>query len=388
MLFLNMLRWLRGTVGFIITGAFPERLITSCQRKGIAVWGAKRKNDSIEAKTYAANYKKLRPIAKSDSLRIRLTEKRGLFLYKRRFLRRKGLVLGAITAVILLIFASNRIWRIEVSGCDEQMAEEIISELADAGIKRGIRRKSIDARTAQRKMRLNDDRLAWIALNIVGSTLYVQLSELEPVPELIDPDDRVANIIAECDGQIKYLEIYDGKAMVQVGETVSRGDLIVSGIMEDQYGKKQFKFARAKVMAQCYDKTSVIVSLSQPIWEICGEPKKEYSLRINGEWRRLFGKAPDAACKVTEEIKKHQLFEIAIREYTPVLLKKSELTEREAKEMAIKLLTKNESGGEKVISRQREGHIQGENYILTELKLVEKDIAKTSEIMWVRENES
>ena len=116
-------------------------------------------------------------------------------------------------------------------------------------------------------------------------------------------------------------------------------------------------------------------------------PEGAYSLRINGEWRKIFGKTPDVACKVTEEIKKHQLFEIAIREYTPVLLKKSELTEREAKEMAIKLLTKNENGGEKVISRQREGHIQGENYILTELKLVEKDIAKTSEIMWVRENE-
>lgn len=381
MLFLNILRWIRGTVGFIIIGTFPERLITACQQMGIAVWSAKRKNDGIEAKTYAADYKKLRPIARENRVRVRLTEKRGLFLYRKRFFRRKGLVLGAVTAAALMIFASARIWRIEVIGCDSDTAREITDELLAEGIKLGIKKKEIDAKTEQRKMRLNDDRISWIALNVVGSTLYVRLSEQTPAPSRIDPDDRVANIIAECDGQIKYLEIYDGKAMVEVGETVSRGDIIVSGIMEDQYGKKQFKFSRAKVMAQCYQKRDVAVNLSQPVWEKSGGPKKSYSVEFNGKSYRLFGKAPDSACKITAEREQKAFFTLVTTEYTPVILKKITLSEREAKEKAIEILEKNEIGEEKVISRRRQGRLVGNSYILTEQKLVEKDIAKTAEII-------
>lgn len=380
MLFLNILRWLRGTVGFIITGAFPERLITACQQMGIAVWSAKRKNDAIEAKTYAADYKKLRPIAKKTRVRIRLTEKRGFFIYRKRFFRRKGLVLGAAAAAMLMVLASARIWRIEVIGCDDNTAREIREELFEQGIKLGIKKKSIDAKTEQRKMRLFDDRISWIALNVIGSTLYVELSEQTPAPEPIDPDDRVANIIAECDGQIKYLEIYDGKAMVEVGETVSRGDIIVSGIMEDQYGKKQFKFARAKVMAQCYEKRDVVVSLSQPMWEKSGRAKRCFSIEFNGKSYPLFGKVPDSACKISASREEKAFFTLVTTEYTPVRLKKITLSEREAKERAMELLEKNENSGQKVISRQRQGRLVGSSYILTEQKLVEKDIAKTAEI--------
>ena len=53
MFLLTWLRWLRGTVTFLITGAFPERLVNLCIRSRLPVWGVSRRKDGLIAHTYA-----------------------------------------------------------------------------------------------------------------------------------------------------------------------------------------------------------------------------------------------------------------------------------------------------------------------------------------------
>ena len=88
MFLLTWLRWLRGTVTFLITGAFSERLVNLCIRSRLPVWGVSRRKDGLIAHTYARQYRRLRPMARASRTKIRVRERRGLPFWQYRYRHR------------------------------------------------------------------------------------------------------------------------------------------------------------------------------------------------------------------------------------------------------------------------------------------------------------
>ena len=384
---LSLIRWLRGTVTFIIRGAFPERLISCCQRKGITVWNVKPKADGLSADSYAANYKKLRKCAKNSSVKIRIIEKRGAFVLLHRHRKRKGVIIGIVAAIALIVFCSTRVWNIEVSGCSDELCNAVIYQLRQNGVAIGCAKSKIDVKDLQKSLMLEDKRIAWIAINIVGSTAFIEVSETKDPPETIDPSEKVANIVAACDGQIKYLEVYDGQPMVKVGETVSKGDIIVSGIMEDKYGKKQMKYARAKVIARVNEEITVKVPLEQTVWQQCGSGRQKWYLSMDDKLLPIsFGKVPSGAYSVEEDKRSMLFFDIIKKTYTPQIQQQIKMTEKQAKEFAVKQLDQHDvdHDSQKIISRSRKAQLLNGMYTVTERRELERDIAKTVEIEWIK----
>ncbi len=387
MFLLVLVRWLRGTVTFLITGAFPEKLINLCLRNGLPVWGIRHLPQGIEASTHAENYFRLRPMARQSGTKVRIQKKSGLWVYRHRYRRRKGFLAGLLCAVLALIVASQFVWRVDINGCVTISEEELRGELAELGVKPGVLSGKIDARTLQQQMRLRDGRIAWIAINIVGSTAQVELRERDIPPDPIDPDDRVGNIVAACDGQIRYMEVYEGESVVKIGDTVSAGDIIVSGIMEDQYGNRQFKYARAKVVAHAYEDHDVRVPLKQPVWVPNGDPKTKSFLEWGNIRIPMFFplKMKEQAYSVywqRETLLPSENLWVLKQIATPVRLETSEITELEAKEYAMRQLNalRKKTPDSKVISREIDGRCENGVYRLTERALVEKDIAREVEI--------
>lgn len=388
MFFIVLVRWLRGTVTFLITGAFPEKLINLCLRNGLPVWGIKHLPQGIEASAYAEDYHRLRPMARQTGTKVRVTKKSGLWVYRHRYRRRWGFLAGLLCALLALIVASQFVWRVDINGCSAISEEELRAELSELGVKPGVWSAKIDARTLQQQLRLIDGRIAWIAINIVGSTAQIELRERDIPPDPIDPDERVGNVVAACDGQIRYMEVYEGQPVVKIGDTVSAGDIIVSGIMEDQYGNRQFKYARAKVLAHTYEDQDVAVPLKQPTWEIVGDSKTKSflewgNIRIPMFFPLKMKEQPYSMTWRRETLLPSENLYILKRTETPVQLQTNEITEREAKEYAMRQLNALREGSteSKVISREIDGRCENGVYYLTEHALVEKDIAREVEIL-------
>lgn len=382
------IRWLRGTVTFLITGAFPERLINLCVKNGLPVWGIKHLSQGIEASTNADNYHRLRPMARQTNTKVRIKDKSGLWVLRHRYRRRRGFVIGALCAILLLIVASNHIWRVDINGCVTIPEEELRAELAELGVKAGARASSIDARELQQRLMLIDDRIAWIAINVVGSNAQIELREREMPPAPIDPDDRAGNIVADCDGQIRYLEVYEGQTVVKIGDTVSAGDIIVSGIMEDQYGNRQFKYARAKVMAHAYEEQHVEIPLIQPQWIQSGDPVTKSYLELGGVcipmfFPRKMNEQPYSLVQQRENVFSIPKLSILKQTVTPMQIDTVTISEHQAKEYAMRQLISLREGTTpvKVMSREIEGYCENGIYHLTERTLVEKDIAREIEIL-------
>ena len=97
------------------------------------------------------------------------------------------------------------------------------------------------------------DRIGWLSINMDGTVARVQVIEHiegESEGDGISEGKLPANLVAVRDGQIEYLELYHGNAVVKVGQAVKAGELLVSGLYDSQSGGIRITRAAGRVLAR------------------------------------------------------------------------------------------------------------------------------------------
>jgi similar to stage IV sporulation protein len=104
-------------------------------------------------------------------------------------------------------------------------------------------------------MLLKLDELAWITVNVRGSSATVEVRERIPKPPVID-EGMPCNIIARKAGVVERMDTLAGKPAAQQGQTVDKGQLLVSGIVDVRrdggYTGARFIRADARVTARTW----------------------------------------------------------------------------------------------------------------------------------------
>ena len=255
------LRFVGGYVTFRADGGFPERFLNVCAHRRVELWNTKRDGIALYACCAARDYARLRHVARKTGVRMRLVEKRGLPFITRRFRHRFGLSVGAAASVALLYLLSGHIWVVDVQGNDRVDTASIEQAVAECGVRAGGMLSAVDIPTIQLKtLNLLPD-LSWLTVNLEGSTAHVMVSERK------DPDEnraprQPANVKAAIDGVIVSMEVYEGDALVQTGDAVTEGMLLVSGVRTTEVGDYLTR-ARANVFAR----TTRILTVSVPLKE-------------------------------------------------------------------------------------------------------------------------
>lgn len=282
MFLLKLLRYIKSYVRFNVTGGFFEKFINMCVRAGIPLWDISPTSEGVTASTTAASYKKLRPIARKTGSRIKAQERHGIKFKIKKYQKRKGLFIGLVCFFAFFVVMSNFIWKIEVVGTEKLTDKQVIGYLKEYGVHPGTYKRGVDTQLVEQKMMLALDDIAWIAVNIRGSTAEIEILERTPPPEMIEDPNRPSNVVAAETGQIKRMEVYDGAVIITEGNTVLKGDIIVSGIMETQKGITVLKPARAKVMAVVNRELEVRVELDQVSYTPTGKTKTKRAFWILG----------------------------------------------------------------------------------------------------------
>ena len=78
-----------------------------------------------------------------------------------------------------------------------------------------------------------NENIAWIGIEVSGSKVMVEVVEKPDLPEVYNPEEQF-NIISDADGIISYFHLKKGFSVVQTGDTVKKGQLLVSGVTESQ----------------------------------------------------------------------------------------------------------------------------------------------------------
>lgn len=263
MFIVRFLRFVCGYVRFHVNGVFIERFLNLASRNGIHLWNGTKTQTQYTGYTLMSQYKKLRPFAKKTGVQMRIEERFGWPVWRRKYRRRVGFVAGILLFFGILTFLGNFVWTIEVVGNETVSSDEILDYLKEEGLKVGSYKKALNPRELERKTLLELKELSWIAVNITGSTVTVEVNERILPPDMYLDNDKACNIVARYSGQIDSMNIYDGQSDLKVGDTVLAGDLIVSGIVEDGKGQTRFVHARADIKAYTEYEIKIEVPLRQ-----------------------------------------------------------------------------------------------------------------------------
>lgn len=297
-----MVNFWRGRVRLEAAGGFPERFLSEAAAAGIPLFDISRRDWSLLAGCAARDYRRLRPIARKSGVRMRVTHRSGLPFLLRPLRWRWGLAVGAVAAGVLLHLLSSRVWIVTVSGNTTLPSETILSVLEPLGVRVGGDFRRVDVPTAQLIALQQLPELGWLAVNQQGCTVEVRVRERDPSLPL--QDNTPANIVAACDGVILSLTVTGGQAAVRVGDAVTAGTLLISGITDSQVGPL-LQRASGSVKARCTVELSVTVPLNETVPTV-GKRVVRPSLVLFG-WRIPLYTNSRAQGDYTESIQEHRL---------------------------------------------------------------------------------
>lgn len=234
MLLLRLWNFLRGYVIILVEGYFIERFINICTRRQLFLWDIKRSGDTTATlKISIKGFKMLRPIAKKTHSRVRLVSKNGMPFILNKYKKRKAFVFGAFLFLLLINVVASFIWDVEVTGNQEVGRTKIVQELDNLGIRAGTLKYKVDPNKIANELMLKIDKLAWVGFEIRGTRVLVTVKERIEPPDLV-PKDIPCDIIARRDAIISSIVVKDGQGLVKNGDTVLKGQTLVTGVIKSK----------------------------------------------------------------------------------------------------------------------------------------------------------
>ena len=186
-----------------------------------------------------------------------------------------GFVSGVAIFLAILVFLSNFVWIINVEGNSNLSTEEILSSCNKIGINEGVLKKKVNNKYDSQRLQLLQSGIAWCSLNLEGSVLTVNLSETA----ISDKEQRQnpSNLKAAFEGKIKKIDITSGDAVVKVGDTVSKGDLLVSGVKQN-LSSTLFVHSEGVVIAETKRTFSAEGEFTQTTQQMTGDIIKRFTI--------------------------------------------------------------------------------------------------------------
>lgn len=289
MLLIKLWNYIRGYVIIKITGEYSERLLNQAALENLYFWDVQR----IDSKTLIAricigDFFKLSCFARKTRCRIFIIERVGLFFIVHKIRKRKVFLIGFLLFIIAVYLLSSFIWFIEVHSPDRVLSSKIGADLRGWGLKEGTFKYRINKRYYLDRILDKYKDIAWVEIEIKGSRVIVELVKKQLPPEL--EENTPCDIIASKDGMIEEIIPLRGEALVKPGDTVSAGDLLISGkivfdeetVSEGKNADKRELNVHAKgiVKARVWYQKAIKVPLVKEEEVLTGRIKKSYSIQM------------------------------------------------------------------------------------------------------------
>ena len=212
------------------------------------------------ATAYARDYRALARLARRNGVRLRLIRKRGLPFRMAALRRRPGIAVGLAVFVAAQLFWAAHVWEIRVVGNDRIESAQIMQLAAESGVRAGMRAATLDEEDARLFLLRGLPELAWAAVNRQGCRVTIAVHERTAPPEVV-PADQPCNLTARQGGVIVRTEAERGFPVVQAGDAVQAGDLLVAGMRTDGNGGTVLHHASGRVLAR----TTHVFTATQPM---------------------------------------------------------------------------------------------------------------------------
>lgn len=228
MFFQKVAAWIFGYVVISIRGQHIERLINMAISRGIILWDLVWVSDQeLLAKIRLSGFRPLRFIAKRTGTRFSLVSRRGLPFRMAFLKKRQVLPIGALIFIIALYTLSSFVWSVDIEGEVDVSKNSIQKVLQQEGVKPGKYKGDIDIKALEKKLVLEVPEISWAAVELRGTKLIVKVVEKTLVKD--KERDDPAHVVAKKKGLVTEVLVLQGMPMVEEGETVRKGQILISG---------------------------------------------------------------------------------------------------------------------------------------------------------------
>jgi len=236
MVFLDLWNYIRGYVVIKVEGIRAERFVNICLNREIGIWDFESESGDNKKHWYKMSLsrkdftKRVRPVAFKSQCRVKVLERRGLVFDVKKYKKRKLIIIGGLSACIAFYILSSLLWSVQVIGPNETYELDAKKIISDMGIKPGVFVKNINSKKIADNIILKQNNITWVGVTIKGTRMYVSLEDGVRNPGII-PRDEPCDIIASKDAIIKSYIVKEGELRVAKGESVLKGQVLVSGLV-------------------------------------------------------------------------------------------------------------------------------------------------------------
>ena len=248
----RVVNFCKGHVTVRVESGFPERVLNLCAARQIVFWDLTWETPLSFTFTMARrSFRELKKHQEKLGAEMEVVGKEGLPYFARRFRHRYVLVAGLGLCALLLFVGSFFVWDFRIEGNVNVSQEEILRALDRCGVGIGTYSFSIHSEQLRNQILLEIPELSYIAVNVSGCRAYVQVRERTPKPELVDKR-QPGNTVAARDCLVTAVQPYDGEKMVLPGTMVQEGQLLISGVTDDEQAGTRFLRGMGKVYARTW----------------------------------------------------------------------------------------------------------------------------------------
>ena len=239
----------------------------------------------------AKEAKKIGAYLKENGVEARFGPLRGLPALLCAAVLRPGILIGLVTVFLLFLFARSRVWEIKIAGNGSIDEDKVRAALYEAGLRPGMRKKDVSGEAISSACLSNDELFSSVNVSLSGVTANVEwIGRSGEGHAPVSLESAGVNLVASCDGVIVAVEPSAGVAVVSPGQTVRKGDLLISGVTPGGTVR-----ASGQVTARVSSEFRATAALTEEIKTKVRRRPVSFSLRMFGEELFSFGGGEDAS---------------------------------------------------------------------------------------------
>ena len=235
-----------------LNGAYPENLLNACALNGLEIWDMRCVDRyRLSFLVYENDVETLKKLAEKSMCDITVQAVSGGSRLKGFVKRHMVLFIGLAIVLLLLVLSGFFIWDMEVYGNEKLSDGEILRVLSECGVDCGSFWPGVDKELLRSEVLLKLPELAWMTVNVNSSRASVVVSERIEKPEIY-VESESADLVAKKTGIIKRISALNGKVLVTEGNSVTEGEVLISGLMDSITAQPRLVRAQGQVMAETW----------------------------------------------------------------------------------------------------------------------------------------
>ena len=269
-------------VHFEIKGVNLNRIFSDCKKENIELFNINRKDfKNMEFDVGFHDKNRFQKIAKERNIKFCISSKSGFEKLKNEFFLHFGMVFGIFLFVFLNIFCNLFIWDIKVYGNSRVSTDEILAVLKEHNIEKSKIKNTEKICSIEKILENQIEDISLCSVIVKGTTIVVNIKEKLFVDEMNDIDEG-NDIVAPQNLTITELVVVNGTAQKKVGDSVKKGEVIVSGFVLKENGEKVFCKANASIKAKTWHSASQIYKKQKTVATRTGNTSKTSFLSLFG----------------------------------------------------------------------------------------------------------